>query len=87
MICLQGSIRVNDALELPELKESRKVKSMQMFKKNVKEVSAGDRAGICVTGLDASKIERGLACTPQTVPTFNVRRISTCLFFLPAVFE
>lgn len=66
-------------LELPELKEARKVKSMQMFRKNVRQVSAGDRAGICVAGLDASKIERSIACAPQTVTTFNVRKRSACL--------
>ena len=31
----------------------------------------GDRAGICVTQLDPKLIERGLACTPATIPTFS----------------
>ena len=31
----------------------------------------GDRAGICVTQLDPKLIERGLACTPGSIPTFS----------------
>ncbi|GMH38911.1 hypothetical protein BSKO_06809 [Bryopsis sp. KO-2023] len=68
---LQGDVKVNDMIEIPHLKEKRKIKSMQTFKRNVDRLTAGDRAGICVPGLDASKIERGLAAVPQTVPTFK----------------
>jgi hypothetical protein len=32
---------------------------------------AGDRVGICVTQLDPKMVERGLACTPGSVPTFS----------------
>ena len=31
----------------------------------------GDRVGVCVAGLDASLVERGLATTPGTVPTIH----------------
>ena len=31
----------------------------------------GDRAGLCVTKLDAAVLERGLACSPGSVPTFS----------------
>lgn len=64
---------LNDLVEIPHLKEVKKVKSIQMFKTNVSKLSAGDRAGLCVPGLDANKLERGLAAAPNTVPTFNVR--------------
>lgn len=70
---LQGRVEVNDEIELPELKVTKKVKSMQMFRKPVNWAIEGDRVGICVTQLDASAIERGLACRPGTVPTFSVR--------------
>jgi selenocysteine-specific elongation factor len=63
---LSGACRVNDAIELPALRQSRKVKSMQMFKKPVQLVRQGDRAGICVTNLDATLIERGVAASPGT---------------------
>jgi selenocysteine-specific elongation factor len=61
---LAGACRVNDTVELAELRQERKIKSMQMFHKPVTALVQGDRAGICVTGLDASLVERGLACTP-----------------------
>ena len=32
----------------------------------------GDRVGVCVAGLDAECMERGLACAPGSVPTFRV---------------
>jgi selenocysteine-specific elongation factor len=63
---LSGSCKLNDVVELPDLRQEKKVKSMQMFKKAVSRIREGDRAGICVAGLDASLVERGLACTPGT---------------------
>eukprot|EP00198_Chlamydomonas_reinhardtii_P007007 XP_001696343.1 selenocysteine-specific elongation factor EF-Sec [Chlamydomonas reinhardtii] len=68
---LQGTVGVNDVIELPALKQTRPVKSMQMFKQPVQRANAGDRVGVCVTQLDAGLIERGLACSPGTVPTFK----------------
>lgn len=66
--CLQGRLAVGENLEIPALKEVRKVKSMQMFKKPVEFVKQGDRAGICVTQFDSSKLERGVACSPSSMP-------------------
>nr|ADI46930.1 SelEFm [Volvox carteri f. nagariensis] len=68
---LQGSISVNEILELPALKAMRIAKSIQMFKTPVQRAVQGDRVGICVTQLDARLLERGLACAPGTVPTFS----------------
>ena len=42
---LQGSLKVGDSVEISALKESRKVKSMQMFKKPVQSAKQGDRIG------------------------------------------
>lgn len=47
-------------VELPELKQEKKVKSMQMFKKAAQRAVQGDRVGICLTQLDAKLVERGL---------------------------
>jgi selenocysteine-specific elongation factor len=44
---------------------------MQVFRRPVTQCRQGDRAGICVTHLDPKGIERSLACTPGTVPTFR----------------
>lgn len=45
---LRGSVSVNDEIEFPLLHITRKVKSIQMFHKNINSVCKGDRAGICV---------------------------------------
>ena len=65
--CLAGSIKVNDIVEFPTLSLSRKVKSMQMFRRKVTEIKQGDRAGICVSNLDPKLMERGVAASPDSV--------------------
>jgi selenocysteine-specific elongation factor len=54
---LSGSVKVNDMLEFPALKLERKVKSMQMFHKNVKVAKQGDRLGICLANFDANLVK------------------------------
>ncbi|KAL7557478.1 hypothetical protein ACA910_002369 [Epithemia clementina (nom. ined.)] len=78
---LNGFVSVNDVIEFPSLGLQRKVKSMQMFKRQVPTIGQGDRAGICVSNLDAKLIERGTAATPGTVRLLSgaiavVRKIS-----------
>jgi selenocysteine-specific elongation factor len=66
---LDGSIKLNDLIEIPTLQVTKKVKSMQMFRKAVQKCSQGDRVGICVTQFDAKLLERGLVCSPGHLPT------------------
>ncbi|KAF4517689.1 hypothetical protein B566_EDAN016515 [Ephemera danica] len=66
---LQGMVQINDTVEIPALKENRKVKSMQMFRQPVEGAAQGDRLGICVTQFDPKLLERGLVCAPGYVPT------------------
>ena len=73
---LSGSIKVNDTIEIPSMKVTKKVKSMQMFKVPVTEASQGDRVGICVTQFDPKLLERGLVCSPSTIPTIFAAVIS-----------
>ena len=68
---LSGSASINDTLALPMLGVERKVKSMQMFKVPAQRITQGDRAGVCVTNLDAASVERGILATPGTVPTLH----------------
>lgn len=68
---LSGNVSTNTTIELPYIQQQRKVKSMQMFRKPVKEVGQGDRVGICVTNLDAANIERGIAAAPGSVPLLS----------------
>lgn len=64
---LRGSVQVNDTVEIADAKVSKKVKSMQMFKKPVTKASQGDRVGICVGQFPTEQMERGLLCHPGTV--------------------
>ncbi|XP_001362069.1 selenocysteine-specific elongation factor [Drosophila persimilis] len=61
---IQGSIQVNDTVELPALGEKRKVKAMQIFRENVSSASMGDRIGLCVTQFNAKLLERGVIAEP-----------------------
>ena len=47
----------------------------------------GDRVGICMTQLDASLVERGIACTPGAVPTFTgaIAAVEKIRFFVGQV--
>ncbi|BFG06511.1 selenocysteine-specific elongation factor [Drosophila madeirensis] len=70
---IQGSVQVNDTVELPALGEKRKVKSMQMFRENVTSASMGDRIGLCVTQFNAKLLERGVIAQPGYLkPVFAV---------------
>ncbi|XP_007254377.3 selenocysteine-specific elongation factor isoform X1 [Astyanax mexicanus] len=73
---LQGALRVNDTLEIPALKVTRKVKSVQMFRKPVPSAIQGDRVGVCVTQFDPKLLERGVVCTPGSLRTLYAAIIS-----------
>ena len=47
----------------------------------------GDRVGICVTQLDATLVERGVACTPGALPTFTgaIAAVDKIRFFVGQV--
>lgn len=68
---LSGSVHINQMLDIPNLgpEGRRKVKSMQMFRRPVRHAVTGDRLGICVPSLDAKLLERGFACSIDSVPT------------------
>jgi selenocysteine-specific elongation factor len=81
--CLSGQIGVGEVLELPAFKLEKKIKSMQMFHKPATRIQQGDRAGICVTQLDAKILERGLAAKPNSVPPIDAAmlRVHRVRFF------
>ncbi|KAF6732979.1 Selenocysteine-specific elongation factor [Oryzias melastigma] len=77
---LQGSLAVNDTVEIPVLKVTKKIKSVQMFRKPVSGAMQGDRVGVCVTQFDPKLLERGVVCTPGSLRTLfgaviSVRKI------------
>ncbi len=55
---------------------TKKVKSIQMFRKPVVAIKQGDRAGLCVTQFDPKLLERGLVCTPGSLPTLYAAVVS-----------
>ncbi|KAL3870280.1 hypothetical protein ACJMK2_038357 [Sinanodonta woodiana] len=73
---LHGSVAVNDNVEIPSLKVTKKIKSIQMFRRPVEKIMQGDRAGICVTQFDPKLLERGTVCTPGALPTIEAAIIS-----------
>lgn len=68
---LKGSIQQGSMIEIPEQGISRKIKSMQMFRKPVIRAKQGDRVGICLSNFDAKSTERGIAATPGSVPLIS----------------
>ena len=56
-------------MEIAALRETRKVKSLQMFRRPVSEARQGDRVGLCVTQFDAKELERGLVAAAGTLAT------------------
>ncbi|XP_029005987.1 selenocysteine-specific elongation factor isoform X1 [Betta splendens] len=73
---LKGSLAVNDTVEIPALKVTKKIKSVQMFRKPVSGATQGDRVGVCVTQFDPKLLERGLVCTPGSLRTLYAAVIS-----------
>lgn len=80
---LSGKVDVNDIVELPELKVSKKVKSMQMFRRPVVKAIQGDRVGICVTQFDPAQMERSILCTPGALSTITaaIAKVEKIRFF------
>ncbi|KAI3370139.1 hypothetical protein L3Q82_024927, partial [Scortum barcoo] len=73
---LQGSLAINDSVEIPALKVTKKIKSVQMFRKPVSGAMQGDRVGVCVTQFDPKLLERGVVCTPGSLRTIYAAIIS-----------
>ncbi|NXP34932.1 SELB factor, partial [Leiothrix lutea] len=73
---LSGSVSLGDNVEIPALKVTKKVKSMQMFHTPVTYAMQGDRVGVCVTQFDPKLLERGLICTPDSLHTIHAAIIS-----------
>ncbi|GAB0088422.1 selenocysteine-specific elongation factor [Sergentomyia squamirostris] len=84
---LQGSVKVGDEVEIAQLKISRKVKSIEMFKNPVREAKQGDRIGISITQFDVKSMERGFICHPGLVvqATCAVLKLSKVSFYRSAI--
>eukprot|EP00049_Salpingoeca_infusionum_P016750 m.346502 g.346502 ORF g.346502 m.346502 type:complete len:480 (+) comp16143_c0_seq3:473-1912(+) len=83
---LKGAVHVGDDVEFPSHKVTRKIKSMQMFRKPVQQATQGDRLGLCVTQFQSSMMERGVVCTPGSMSpmTVAVAKVQKIRFFKQA---
>ncbi|KJH53472.1 hypothetical protein DICVIV_00213 [Dictyocaulus viviparus] len=55
---IDGTIRLNQEIVIPILKEKKKVKGLESWKQTVEQVSVGERAAILVQQLSADSISR-----------------------------
>lgn len=60
----------------PSIQVTRKVKSIQMFRRPVSRAIQGDRVGVCVTQFDPKLLERGLVCSPGSLHTLHAAIVS-----------
>lgn len=60
---LNGTLKLNQNLEILPINSSGKVKNIQIFHQNVEIAEAGARIGINIKGLDSKKIFRGCYAT------------------------
>lgn len=64
---LQGVVKLNDNVEISTtdaIRETRRVKSIQMFRQPMDSAKQGDRIGLCITQFDSRTLERGIIATP-----------------------
>lgn len=62
---LQGTLHLDQKLDVLPVNSSGKVKSIQIFHQNVDTAKAGDRVGVNVKGLEVKKIYRGCYATDK----------------------
>jgi len=84
---IRGRCSVGQTVELPSLHSKHKIKSMQAFRRAVKEARRGDRLGVCLAQFDSKLLERGLLAEPGSVPTFSraVAAVQKIRFFKGAL--
>lgn len=64
---LQGKVKIGDDVEIPSINETKKVKSIQMFRQPMSDAQQGDRIGISITQFDSKLLERGLIAAPKYI--------------------
>ena len=55
---LQGTVNQNEEIYFPEICEKKIVKEIQMFKKPIQKAFQGDRIGMLIKNLDATKVNK-----------------------------
>jgi len=74
---LNGTLRLNQNLEVLPVNTSGRVKNIQIFHQNVETAKAGDRVGINIKGLDLKKVYRGCYATtnPDAFDFYNILEV------------
>jgi len=66
----RGVLKAGSEIEIVGIKDTRKTvaTSMEMFRKTLTEVQAGDNAGVLLRGVERGEVERGqVLCKPQSI--------------------
>jgi len=63
---LNGSLRINQNLDILPIKTSGRVKTIQIFHQDVDSAKAGDRVGINMRGIELKKVFRGCYVTSNS---------------------
>lgn len=61
---VEGRVKPGEEIELCEIQQKCKIKSMEMFRKPVQVARQGDRVAMLMHHLEAELVERGIGCTP-----------------------
>ena len=69
---LSGQLKVGDKIYLPESGLERTVKGIQIYRRETKQVSKGDRMATLVPALNAESIERCVMTTQGTLTLSNI---------------
>ncbi len=64
---MRGEVSVGGRIEIPSLGLTRTVKSIQAFRVPQTRAKAGDRVGLCVSGLNPKAVERCIVTFPGSV--------------------
>lgn len=78
-----GKLTVGDEIELPEYGITKPVKGIQIYRKQVKEVSKGDRAAVLVGQLNSEEIERCLVTAKGVAKKVSclIAKIKFCSYY------
>ncbi len=79
----KGSFKVGQNIEIPEFGMDRAIKSIQSFKKQLKEVRQGDRAAFMVAPLKSDEIERCFLTSPGYLKKVGgvIATVDVCKYF------
>lgn len=82
-----GKLSVGDEIELPEYGVTKTVKGIQVYRKQAKEISKGDRAAVLVAQLNSESIERCLVTAKGAAKKVSclVARIRFCSYYKSSI--